>query len=119
VCTSATQLLITLRCLERGVVLAAPPGHAACASVAEAACRRSTTLQQYLRQQLLALAWRHPLPHVCGNVLCGRLEAPSAVGAVRGPGGTLCGGCRAAWYCCEGCQRAAWEGHRQGCRSSP
>jgi hypothetical protein len=34
--------------------------------------------------QLLALAWRHPVPGVCGNALFGRLEGPSAVGAVRG-----------------------------------
>jgi hypothetical protein len=66
----------------------------------------------------LALAWRHPVPGVCGNVLCGRLEGASAVGAVRGRVGSLCGGCRAAWYCCKACQRAAWEAHRDVCGRS-
>jgi hypothetical protein len=67
-------------------------------------------------QQLSALAWRHPVPGVCGNVLCKQQPGPGKVGVVWGPRRTLCGGCRAAWYCCEGCQRAAWEAHREVCR---
>jgi hypothetical protein len=109
-CCLSSQLLIGLRCWEPGDAMQLPSGAAACAALQEAARQRGITLQQYLKQQLLALAWRHPLPYVCGNVLCGRLEGVSAVGAVRvpeTPRGTLCGRCRAAWYCCEGCQKAA------------
>jgi hypothetical protein len=123
VCTSVTQLFITLRCLERGWVMPTPSGPASSAVLTQAAQQSGTTLQQYLQHQLLALAWRHPVPGVCGNVLCGRLQGPSAVGAVWGLVGpppykgarTLCGGCRAAWYCCEECQEEAWEGHRAVC----
>jgi hypothetical protein len=114
VCCQAARVFITLRCLERGAAL--PTGSAG--SYGEnvfPARQQGLTLQQYLQQQLLALAWRHPVPYVCGNVLCGRLEGVSAVGEVRGLVGTLCGGCRAAWYCCKGCQRVAWEAHRAAC----
>jgi hypothetical protein len=82
----------------------------------QAAQDRGITLQQYLQQELLALAWQHPVLYVCCNVLCGRLEGPSALGAVRGLRGTLCRRCRAAWYCCEACQRAAWEEHQVVCK---
>jgi hypothetical protein len=117
VCSSATQLLITLLCLERGV---APPSttlnSVRVGMLATSAQQRGTTLQQHLRQQLLAMAWRHPVPGVCGNVLCERLDGPAAVGVVMNRVGTLCGGCRAAWYCCKACQRAARAGHWQACR---
>jgi hypothetical protein len=114
-CRVAAQTFTTLRCMERGTALLTPPGPAGLAALAEANLPRGTTLQQHLHQQLLALAWRHPVPGVCGNVLCGQLEGVSAVGAVRSRVGTLCGGCRAAWYCCEGCQRAAWGAHTKVC----
>jgi hypothetical protein len=116
VCTSATQLYLQLRCLEGGVLVATPPASAAHAAVAAAAGQHKTTLQQYLLQQLLALAWRHPVPGVCGNVLCGRLEGSSAVDVVLNRLGTLCGCCRAARYCCEECQQAAWTAHRKVCK---
>jgi hypothetical protein len=119
VCSAAAAIWVYLCSIERGVSFWEQPSvcaSAALAVLASAAGRHGTTLQQYLKQQLLALAWRHPVPGVCGNVLCGRLEGPAAVGAVRGPRGTLCGGCRAAWYCCEACQRVAWEGHIAVCR---
>jgi hypothetical protein len=115
-CRAASVVLFWMRCMEGGLVLASTPPHPLMlAAHAEAAQRRGTTLQQHLQQQLLALAWRHPVPGVCGNVLCGQLQGPSAVGGVRNRMGTLCGGCRAAWYCCEECQRAAWEAHREMC----
>jgi hypothetical protein len=119
VCSDATTVWVTLCCLERGVALASQPGSAARAVLAEAARQQDTTLQQYLRQQLLELAWRHPVPGVCGNVLCARLVGPSAVGAVQGLVGSWCGRCRAAWYCCEGCQRAARGAHKVVCRAVP
>jgi hypothetical protein len=116
-CGSATRLLITLLCLEHGVV---PPSSAVDGAkmgvFEEAAQQRGTTLQQHLKQQLLVLARCRPVPGVCGNVLCDRLEGQSAVGDVWGLVGTLCGGCRAAWYCCEGCRRAARATHREVCR---
>jgi hypothetical protein len=116
-CCSATHLLTTLLCLERGRVPPSPaPGPAVFAALAEAAQQRSTTLQELLQQLLLALAWRNPVPGVCGNVLCERLEGAAAVCGVGSCVGTLCGGCRAAWYCCKECQRAAWEAHRKVCR---
>jgi hypothetical protein len=116
-CCAAARVFFTLRCLECGVSL--PTGSAGLPDVGDTVCparQRGMTLQQYLQLQLLALAWRHPVPHVCGNVLCGRVKGQSAVGAVRNQVGTLCGGCRAAWHCCEGCQRAAWEAHRMACK---
>jgi hypothetical protein len=122
VCLLASGVFMTLRCLELGT--AAPASRClhllapadSWTSILEVAARqRGITLQQHLQQRLLVLASRHPVPGVCGNVLCGRLEGPSAMGAVRGPKSTLCGGCRAAWYCCEGCQRAAWAVHSVVC----
>jgi hypothetical protein len=114
VCGSATQLYLTLCCLEHGAAVPPEADTARAAALAAAAQQRAFCLT--LQQKLLALAWRHPVPYVCGNVLCERLEGPSAAGAVRNRVGTLCGGCRAAWYCCERCQRAAWDAHRQVCR---
>jgi hypothetical protein len=115
-CCVASQLFIGLRQWEQGAAMYFPSGPTARASLQKAAQRHNTTLQQYLQQQLLALAWQHPVPYVCSNVLCAQLKGPSAVGAVRGLAGTLCGGCRAAWYCCEGCQQEAWQGHIEVCR---
>jgi hypothetical protein len=116
VCLSATGVLVGLRCLERGA--AVPAAGSWAAALAVAAQRHGTTMQKHLQQQLLALAWRHPVPGMCGNVLCGRLEGTAAVGAVWGPRGTLCGGCRAAWYCCKECQEVAWAAHREVCKTS-
>jgi hypothetical protein len=117
-CCCASQQFTSLRCLEKGVTLSAPLSTAGLAVLADAAEQQGTTLPPHLQQQLLALAWRHPVPLVCGNVLCGRLEGPAAAGAVSIRRRTLCGGCRRAWYCCEGCQQAAWAGHMEVCRSS-
>jgi hypothetical protein len=119
ICCSASHMLVNLYCLERGHVLptsqiSAVSGHTV---LVKAAQQRGVTLQQLLQEQLLALAARHPVPGVCSNVLCGRLEGPSAVGAVWGCVGTRCGRCRAAWYCCERCQQAAWPVHRLVCRA--
>jgi hypothetical protein len=118
-CCRAFWLFGVLEGLQQGVGDVAERTPAWVAAFVEAAKREGLTQQQYLQQQLLAVAWRRPVPYVCGNVLCERLEGPSAVGAVRGPKGTLCGGCKAAWYCCEGCQRAAWDAHRAVCRGCP
>jgi hypothetical protein len=117
-CCAAGVHLIALRCFERGTAMPGAALSANPAVYAEAAKRRGINLQQYLQEQLLALAWQHPVSYVCGNVRCGRLEGLSAVAAVRGPTGTLCGGCRAAWYCCKECQRAAWEAHMEVCGGS-
>jgi hypothetical protein len=116
VCRSAIQTLCDLRCLEVGVAFRNWASSGGAVAFVEAAQRHSITQHQHLQHQLLALAWRYPLPGVCGNVLCGRLEGPSAVDVVWNRVGTLCGRCRAAWYCCEGCQRAAWEAHIKVCR---
>jgi hypothetical protein len=122
VCASAAWLFITLCGLQCGIVGGGPPlsedAGVSTEMLRVAAQGAGTSLQQYLQQNLQVLAWRNPVPYVCSNVLCGQLEGPSAVGEVRGPRGTLCGGCRAAWYCCEGCQRAAWEAHMEVCRAS-
>jgi hypothetical protein len=123
VCHSAINLYVVLWCLEQGAALSAvkdPAGMAQLfgAAFVEAAQQRGTTLQQHVQQRLLALAWRHPVQGVCGNVLCGRLEGSAAADVVRAPRGTLCGGCRAAWYCCDGCQRSAWAAHREVCKTS-
>jgi hypothetical protein len=118
-CNSAAMLFLTLRCLQRGVILPPAVQHKAAAwvgTLADAAQQQGTTLQRLLQQQLLALAWRHPVPGVCGNVLCGRLKRPAAIGLVRNRVRTMCGRCKAAWYCCEACQRAAWAEHRAVCR---
>jgi hypothetical protein len=115
VCCCAIQALCDLRCVEVGVALREWTNSGGAAAFVGAAQRHSVTLHQHLQQQLLALAWRHPVPGVCGNVLCGRLEGSSAVCGVRGPKGTLCGRCKVARYCCEECQRPAWEAHREVC----
>jgi hypothetical protein len=113
-CLLAGWVFISLRCMELGTAVSA--GSWAC-SLGVAAQWCGSTLQQHLQERLLALAWRHPVPGVCGNVLCQHIEpwinrlGASGVGAVRGRRGTLCGGCKAAWCCCEGCQKAAWETH--------
>jgi hypothetical protein len=112
VCLHVMRLFIALRCLEHGTPV---PAASSAAALAAAARRHCTNPHDHLELQLWELAWRHPVPGVCGNVLCGTLEGPSAVGVVRGPKGTLCGGCRAAWYCCEECQDEAWEAHRVVC----
>jgi hypothetical protein len=121
-CSSAAQLYMALCFLERGMV--PPPSRqdfakaGGVALLLEAAQQQGITFQQHLQQLLLALASRHPVPGVCRNVLCGRLEGPTAVGAVRGRVHTLCGGCRAAWYCCEACQSAAWPVHSKTCKGA-
>jgi hypothetical protein len=121
-CSAATRLFLTFNCLERGVMLPSGcNGNGALAAVCERLVEagQGPLLPQLLERQLLALAWRHPVPGVCGNVLCEQLEGPSAAGAVRGCCSgvrTLCGRCRAAWYCCEGCQREAWPAHSMVCR---
>jgi hypothetical protein len=117
-CVSATQLFFALRCLEHGTmpIVDFRPEMAA-GVLLKAAQQQGLSPQQHLQQQLQALAWRHPVPCVCGNVLCGRLKKRAAVGAVQARVDTLCGGCRAAWYCCEGCQKAAWPGHWVVCRN--
>jgi hypothetical protein len=120
-CSSAAQLYMAMCFLERGMVSPPTTQVSATAGVAllvEAAQQQGTSLQQHLQQLLLALAWHHPVPSVCGNVLCGRLEGPAAVGAVRGRLRTLCGGCEAAWYCCEACQSAAWPVHSKVCKGT-
>jgi hypothetical protein len=111
VCGEATKWLIALRCMETASPPPTTPAAEWAAPFAKAATRRGTTLQQ----QLQALAWQHPVPGVCGNVLCERREGPSAAGEVRGLVGTLCGRCRAAWYCCEACQQEVWAGHGDAC----
>jgi hypothetical protein len=119
VCASAAQVFLSLRCLEEGWVgpPCTPAAAAAAASAhAEAARRYGLTTQQHLAQQLMDLAGRHPVPGVCGNLMCGSKDAAAAVGLVRGPVRTLCGGCRAVWYCCEECQQVAWAAHRVVCR---
>jgi hypothetical protein len=115
-CSIAAVVLLLASYDKRGLPLPpAPPVPVVMAAFAAAAQQRGTTLQQHLEQQLQALACHYPVAYVCGNVLCGRLEGPSAVGAVRGWVGTLCGGCRAAWYCCDACREVAW-GQRTGWR---
>jgi hypothetical protein len=114
-CGTATVLFRGLRYLECGVV----PSEGLAAAGVAAAQHRGTSWRQHLRQQMLELAWRHPVPGVCGNVLCERLEGTAAVGVVRGRVGTLCGRCRAASYCCVECQHAAWEAHRAVCVRRP
>jgi hypothetical protein len=116
-CWAAATLLVQLRCLERCTVVSIEMATAYAAVYRHEAERRGVNLHQHLQQQLVALAGRHPVPHVCGNVLCARVEGTAAVDAVRSRVGTLCGGCRAAWYCCKECQRAAWEAHREVCRA--
>jgi hypothetical protein len=97
-CCSASQLLITLRSLEQGAAVPTLLEHAGVAALVGVAQQRSANPQQYLQQQLLALALRHSAPGVCGNVVCERLEGPAAVCGVRGERRSLCGGCGAAWY---------------------
>jgi hypothetical protein len=118
VCGSASKVLVTLWCLDQGRSVPVLPVAACQAAVLQAAQQRGITLHKHLQQQLQALAWRHPVPGVCGNVLCGRLEGPAAVGPLRGCRGVKCGGCGAAWYCSEGCQRAAWAVHKVVCGAS-
>jgi hypothetical protein len=121
-CCTAARLLITLRSLEHPMApcvwdSGAVTGQMLLGLLKKAAHQQGATLQQYMWQQLLALAWRHPVPGVCSNMLCGRLEGPAAVGLVRNRVRSVCGRCRAAWYCCEDCQRAAWPDHRAVCRA--
>jgi hypothetical protein len=115
VCGCASKVVVALWCLDQGRSVPVLSTPACMAAVLQAAQQRGTTLHKHLQQQLQALAWRHPVPGVCGSVLCGRLEGPAAVGPLRGCQGVKCGGCGAAWYCSEGCQRAAWAAHRQVC----
>jgi hypothetical protein len=116
-CTQAAITLCFLRCLEQGTAMPNASAAAVYATLAESVKQRGADVQQHVLQQLLALAWRHPVRGVCGNVLCGRLEGPAAVGVLTNGMGTVCGRCRAAWYCCEECQQAAWAAHRAVCRS--
>jgi hypothetical protein len=115
VCCTTVKLYTTLGCLEHSAAVPTLPGPAEVAALAEAAKQHGTTLQEYLQQQLLAMAWRHPVPGVCGNVLCGRQEGPDVSSIIAGQVGTLCGRCRAAWYCCDWCKREAWAAHRGAC----
>jgi hypothetical protein len=120
ICRSASQLVSILCCLDHGVI---PRISQAAAEASRAVLMRTSqqhgeTLQDHLQQLLVAVAVQHPVPGVCSNVLCGRVQGLSSMGAVRGCVGTLCGGCRAAWYCCEVCQKAAWPMHRVVCRAA-
>jgi hypothetical protein len=123
ICRVAARVFVSLRCLEGDALPVASqdpgaPSSMQSSQAAGAAEQQGTTLQQVLSDQLVALARRHPVPWVCGNVLCGGSEGQAAVGAVWGCVGSVCGRCRAAWYCCEGCQRKAWPAHRAVCRAS-
>jgi hypothetical protein len=120
-CRTAARLYFTFRCLERGTVSTVGQDTAAAEAVQleqleSAAQQQGITIQEHLQQRLLLLAWRHPVPYVCGNALCEGTPWTRAVWAVRGGVGTLCGGCGRAWYCCEGCQRQAWPGHWVVCK---
>jgi hypothetical protein len=120
-CSSAIQLITVLSCLERGKVIPSISRDAAVSSrdvLLQSAQLHGLTLQDHLQQLLATLAMRYPVPGVCGNVLCGRLEEQTAVGGVHGCVGTMCGRCRAAWYCCERCQRVAWPVHSHVCRAA-
>lgn len=118
VCCSAAQVYTELRCLEQGIVPTRGLGSKCAAVLAKAAQQRGDSMQQLLQQLLLAVAWQHPAPCVCGNVLCGHKKGVAAAQVVRNQFGTMCGGCRAAWYCSEGCQRAAWAAHSVACKAA-
>jgi hypothetical protein len=116
ICAGAAVLWSGMACLERSASWQTVSATAALTLLEQRAQQRGTTLQQHLQQRLLALAWRHPVPCVCGNVLCRGREGSSAVGMVFNRVGTLCGGCRAVWYCCEECQDQACPGrHTERC----
>jgi hypothetical protein len=117
-CCCATQLYVTQAALERGLGHVLKQGPELEAALAKAAKSRGLTKQQLLQRELLGQAWRHPVPHVCGNPLCQQLWGRSAVAAVKGPGAILCDGCKAAWYCSQGCQRAAQAAHKGLCGAS-
>jgi hypothetical protein len=112
VCLAALDMLAVLRRLEDGAVL---PAEAWAGGIAASAQQPGNFLQVQLGKAFTALALRRPVPGVCGNIQCSRVRVAAAVGEVRGIKGTLCGGCRAAWYCCEECQRCARRAHNQGC----
>jgi hypothetical protein len=120
ICRVAARVFVSLRLLEGDTAPATSQDSAASqgASLIRVAKQHGATLQHLLCTQLVALAWRHPVPGVCGNVLCGRHNGPAAAGAVWGCVGTRCGGCRAAWYCTESCRGAAWPPHRVVCRAA-
>jgi hypothetical protein len=115
-CLIASGVLGALQSVESHCVLPRASIAAMQALYARAAHAYGTSLQEYLRECLLTLSWRHPMLFTCGNALCGRLEGPSAVAAVMNWVGTLCGGCMAARYCCKECQRVAWQRHDAVCR---
>lgn len=115
VCTTTSRLFTTLRRLELGLGVTTSPAAAGLAALAEAAKNHGVTPHQYLQQQLQALVTRHSVPGVCSNLGCDRRNGQAAMGLVRNRVGSLCGGCKAAWYCCEGCQSAAWAQHKKVC----
>jgi hypothetical protein len=118
-CSCAIQVVTICSCLRHGGLTPRISQAAMVplrALLMQTAQQRGLTLQNHLRNSLFELASEYPVPGVCSRLLCGRLEGPSAMGSVRGRVGTLCGRCRAAWYCCEECQRLAWPVHR--CRAA-
>jgi hypothetical protein len=52
-----------------------------------------------------------PLPVVCNNPSCERLEGISEAAAA----GKLCAGCRCR-YCSAACQAADWRRHKRACK---
>jgi hypothetical protein len=119
VCLHARDLLSALLKLEQRAAFPAPSWATnVAASAQQRLTHHDTSPEGQLERAMLQLAWRRPVPGVCGNIQCDRKEQAAAAGLVKGRRGTLCGGCKAAWYCCKACQREAWVGHEAACGDS-
>lgn len=75
-CSNCALIFTELRCLELGWAPPPSSGQVGLAVLADAAQQKGATPQQYLQEQLLALALRHPVPGVWYHPCLGSTSVP-------------------------------------------